>query len=157
MASDPAAAEAGGVAHRLLLRVTDIRPGEARALALAVALTKAGVTKYNLGGALPELPSGRRILVPGQVEDDASIRLGARAERSNLALLTRARAEFPDAVLIYKPHPDVEAGLRPGRIDPERLAGLARPPWRPPVPSCRAGHAGIGRAASEPSVSSVWK
>ncbi len=99
--------------------------GEARALALAEALTKAGVTKYNLGGALPELPSGRRILVPGQVEDDASIRLGARAERSNLALLTRARAEFPDAVLIYKPHPDVEAGLRPGLIPEAQLTALA--------------------------------
>ena len=99
--------------------------GEARALALAEALTKAGVTKYNLGGAVPELPSGRRILVPGQVEDDASIRLGARAERSNLALLTRARAEFPDAVLIYKPHPDVEAGLRPGLIPEAQLTALA--------------------------------
>ncbi|RCW88855.1 capsular polysaccharide biosynthesis protein [Paracoccus lutimaris] len=99
--------------------------GEARALALAEALTKAGVTKYNLGGPLPELPSGRRILVPGQVEDDASIRLGAGAEHSNLALLTRARAEFPDAVLIYKPHPDVEAGLRPGLIPKAQLTALA--------------------------------
>lgn len=42
-----------------------------------------------------------------------------------MALLERVRAENPDAVVIYKPHPDVEAGLRPGRIDPERLAGLA--------------------------------
>ncbi|WP_374635165.1 capsular polysaccharide biosynthesis protein [Paracoccus sp. (in: a-proteobacteria)] len=99
--------------------------GAARALELARALAAAGVTKYNLTGAAPDLPSGRRILVPGQVEDDASIRLGAGAERSNLALLRRARAEFPDAILIYKPHPDVEAGLRPGLIPPERLAELA--------------------------------
>lgn len=99
--------------------------GAARALALAAELTAAGITKYNLGGGLPELPPGHRILVPGQVEDDASIRLGAGAERTNLALLERVRAENPDAVVIYKPHPDVEAGLRPGRIDPERLAGLA--------------------------------
>lgn len=99
--------------------------GHARALALAEALTRAGITKYNLSGAAPELPPGRRILVPGQVEDDASIRLGAGAERSNLDLLRRARAEFPQAMLIYKPHPDVEAGLRPGHIPPERLAGLA--------------------------------
>lgn len=97
----------------------------ARALALADALVASGLTKYNLSGVLPKLPPGRRILVPGQVEDDASIRLGAGAERSNLALLERARAENPDAVLIYKPHPDVEAGLRPGRIEPDRLAQLA--------------------------------
>lgn len=101
-------------------------PGGAdRAGALARALIGAGVTKYNLSGPVPDLPPGRRILVPGQVEDDASIRLGAGAERSNLALLTRVRAENPDAVLIYKPHPDVEAGLRPGLIPPSDLDRLA--------------------------------
>lgn len=106
----------------------DLPPGgAARAASLRDALTKAGVTKYNLGGALPALPDGHRILVPGQVEDDASIRLGAGAERSNLALLERVRAENPDAVIIYKPHPDVEAGLRPGmvpRVELSRLADL---------------------------------
>lgn len=99
--------------------------GHDRALALAQALVAQGITKYNLAGAPPPLPSGHRILVPGQVEDDASIRLGAGVERSNLALLQRVRAENPDAVLIYKPHPDVEAGLRPGLIAPEDLARLA--------------------------------
>ena len=99
--------------------------GAARAAALARALVASGVTKYNLAGTVPRLPPGHRILVPGQVEDDASIRLGAGAERTNLALLRRVRAENPGAVLIYKPHPDVEAGLRPGLIPPADLAGLA--------------------------------
>ena len=99
--------------------------GAARAAALARALVASGVTKYNLAGTVPRLPPGHRILVPGQVEDDASIRLGAGAERTNLALLRRVRAENPGAVLIYKPHPDVEAGLRPGLISPADLAGLA--------------------------------
>ena len=99
--------------------------GAARALALAKTLIAAGITKYNLAGPPPALPAGHRILVPGQVEDDASIRLGAGAERTNLALLTRVRAENPQAVVIYKPHPDVEAGLRPGLIPEDRLAGLA--------------------------------
>ncbi|MTH33241.1 capsular polysaccharide biosynthesis protein [Paracoccus limosus] len=97
----------------------------ARALALGRALVTSGITKYNLAGQLPKLPPGRRILVPGQVEDDASVRLGGGAERSNLALLERVRAENPDAVLIYKPHPDVEAGLRPGLIAPARMTELA--------------------------------
>jgi capsular polysaccharide export protein len=35
------------------------------------------------------------------------------------------RAARPDAAILYKPHPDVEAGLRPGAIDPADLAGLA--------------------------------
>ncbi|MFV0299325.1 MAG: capsular polysaccharide biosynthesis protein, partial [Paracoccus sp. (in: a-proteobacteria)] len=102
--------------------------GEARATALIAAIRAARLSKYNLACTadvmLPD-GAGRLILVPGQVEDDASIRLGAGAERSNFALLERVRAENPDARLIYKPHPDVEAGLRPGLIADADLACLA--------------------------------
>ncbi len=84
---------------------------------LVQTLRAAGVSKYNLAQpGLPDLPQGKRVLVPGQVEDDASIRLGAGAVRSNLGLLQAARLAHPDAHLIYKPHPDVEAGLRPGAL-----------------------------------------
>jgi capsular polysaccharide export protein len=96
-----------------------------RITALVARLTDAGLSKYNLGGALPPLPEGHRILVPGQVEDDASIRTGAGEVRTNLALLQAVRAANPSAVVIYKPHPDVEAGLRAGAIAPADLAGLA--------------------------------
>lgn len=98
--------------------------GERRAERLVARIRRAGLSKYNLDHLpLPDLPRGRRILVPGQVEDDASIRLGAGAEHTNLALLTRVRAENPGAVVIYKPHPDVEAGLRAGALaDTEALA-----------------------------------
>lgn len=98
-----------------------------RAEALIDSLIRSGLSKYNLGaGAVPDLPGGREVvLVPGQVEDDASITLGAGAIRSNLGLLREARSLHPDAYLIYKPHPDVEAGLRAGRIAPAEMAGLA--------------------------------
>jgi capsular polysaccharide export protein len=96
-----------------------------RAARLIAALRAGGLSKYNTGGALPPLPAGHRILVPGQVEDDASIRLGCGAIRSNLGLLQAVRAANPNAVILYKPHPDVAAGLRPGAIAPDRLAGLA--------------------------------
>ncbi|CAM3307329.1 capsular polysaccharide biosynthesis protein [Paracoccus nototheniae] len=101
--------------------------GRDRAQQLIAALIAARLSKYNLGGGidLPPRDGRRRILVPGQVEDDASIRKGAGAERTNLALLERVRVENPDACLIFKPHPDVEAGLRPGLIAPEALAALA--------------------------------
>ena len=101
--------------------------GRARAEALIARLRAEAVTKYNLAGTLPAIPrDGRRvILVPGQVEDDASIRLGAGEERSNLALLRRVRAENPGALIVWKPHPDVEAGLRPGAVAASDLAGLA--------------------------------
>lgn len=96
-----------------------------RAERLVAALRKAGVSKYNLGGDVPDLPEGHRILVPGQVEDDASIRLGGGKIVTNRALLARVRAENPEAVVIYKPHPDVEAGLRPGALSEDEALRLA--------------------------------
>lgn len=90
--------------------------GRGRAERLMDALRAGAISKYNLGGAMPDVPMGRRILVPGQVEDDASIRLGAGDVRTNLGLLRAVRAANPGAVIVYKPHPDVEAGLRPGVV-----------------------------------------
>jgi capsular polysaccharide export protein len=99
--------------------------GRDRAEALIARLRAEGVSKYNLPAApLPPLPDGRRILVPGQVEDDASIRNGAGAVNTNLGLLHAVRAAHPQAVVIYKPHPDVVAGLRPGAIAAEGLADV---------------------------------
>lgn len=59
--------------------------------------------------------------MPGQVEDDASILKGTAEIRTNAALLQAAWEANPDAIILYKPHPDVEAGLRPGAI-PDDLA-----------------------------------
>jgi capsular polysaccharide export protein len=100
--------------------------GRVRAEALLARILAAGVTKYNLAAdPLPDLGLGRRVLVVGQVEDDASIRLGAGPVCTNLGLLTAAAQANPDARLIFKPHPDVESGLRPGQIADQDLAGLA--------------------------------
>ena len=75
---------------------------------------------------IPELPAdGRTILVVGQVEDDASMQYGATEINSNLGLLQRTRAHCPDARILWKPHPDVEAGLRSGIIEESDLKGLA--------------------------------
>ncbi len=95
-----------------------LRPDQRlRAERLTARLLTEGLSKYNIGHPAPDLPTGHRILVPGQVEDDASIRLGTSNIRTNLDLLRAAREANPDAVLIYKPHPDVEAGLRDGKIE----------------------------------------
>ncbi|MFO6465821.1 capsular polysaccharide biosynthesis protein [Jannaschia sp. KMU-145] len=91
----------------------------ARARALRAAIVAAGLTKYNQGGGLPDLPDGPILLVPGQVADDASIRLGTSDVTDNAGLLRAARRANPDAVIVYKPHPDVEAGLRDGAIGAE--------------------------------------
>lgn len=85
----------------------------ARAQALRERLVAEGLTKYNVGGGRWRRPPGKRvILVPGQVESDASLAYGAPGICRNLDLLRVVREANADAYLIYKPHPDVVAGLR---------------------------------------------
>jgi capsular polysaccharide export protein len=85
---------------------------------------QARLTKYGVGGggAVGELrtaAAGRPVvLVAGQVEDDASIRLGTFDVADNLTLLGRVRARHPDAFVVFKPHPDVVGGLRRGHVPP---------------------------------------
>jgi capsular polysaccharide export protein len=89
-----------------------------RARDLRRLITESGISKY---GAESADASGRRskrrhVLVPGQVEDDRAVLSGGGPVRGNLDLLRRARAQEPDAYILYKPHPDVEAGHRAGAI-----------------------------------------
>lgn len=94
-----------------------------RAQAVRAFLVQHGITKYNLEprepaqlGAEARAAGRTVVLVPGQVEDDASIRLGCTTVRTNLALLQAVRAALPNAFIVYKPHPDVASGNRKGRV-----------------------------------------
>ncbi len=88
-----------------------------RARDLIDRLVTQKVTKYNVGGRDYFRPARRKVvLVPGQVEDDQSWLLGGADCSGNLDLLRRVRAHEPDAHVIYKPHPDVEAGNRIGAV-----------------------------------------
>jgi len=78
------------------------------------------ISKYNsLQDQTVELENLKEtqtvVLVPGQVEDDASIIYGANG-MTNLSLLKQTRKHKPDAYIIYKPHPDVLAGNRKGNV-----------------------------------------
>ncbi|CAN7449640.1 capsular polysaccharide export protein, LipB/KpsS family [Caballeronia sp. LjRoot31] len=112
----------------VLLNETEFSSAElARAATLRKLITELGVTKYNLGRRAPgwTAPSGKRVvLVPGQVADDASIRLGTSAISTADALLREVRARRPDAFIVYRPHPDVLSGNRSGLIDAQRLADI---------------------------------
>jgi capsular polysaccharide export protein len=85
-----------------------------RATRLREALVASGVTKYNLGSGVWRSPANARrsILVPGQVESDASILYGAPGIQTNMGLLRAVRESNPGAHVVYKPHPDVVAGFR---------------------------------------------
>lgn len=90
-----------------------------RAAALRMRMVESGVTKYNLHGEHSPIraPAGRVVvLVPGQVADDRSVLLGGAGARPGLDLLMRVRAQAPDAWIVYKPHPDVDAGYRAGAL-----------------------------------------
>ena len=86
----------------------------ARAARLRERIVASRITKYNVGAGAWQAPAtaGRVILVPGQVEHDASLKYGAPGIATNMALLAAVRRANPDAYLVYKPHPDVVAGLR---------------------------------------------
>lgn len=89
-----------------------------RAAALRKLLVDMKITKYNLAGDAWQRPAqaSHVILVAGQVESDASIRLGSAHISSNMALLEAVRRMRPNSFILYKPHPDVQAGLRAGAL-----------------------------------------
>lgn len=106
-----------------LLAETDFPPALlARADALIAYIVDHGISKYDRGFVPdtdePDFRDRRRVLVTGQVEDDLSVRMGGAGVAGNLELLARVRAAEPDAEIWYRPHPDVQAGLRAGAIDP---------------------------------------
>lgn len=99
----------------VILQTTEFTPQLLeRATRLRERIVNTGLTKYNVGSKNWQRPAGvtRVILVPGQVESDAALRFGAPGIRTNLGLLRAVREANPDAYLLYKPHPDVVAGLR---------------------------------------------
>lgn len=109
--------------ERLIGAAPDDEASLARATSLRSRLIDLGLSKYNLTGRDFRRPDHPRVvLAVGQVENDASIRFGASLVKTNLDLLKTIRQASPDAFVVYKPHPDVEAGLRPGAVDPAQLA-----------------------------------
>jgi capsular polysaccharide export protein len=111
-----------------------------RARRLRERVVASRISKYNLpqkgGLKLSARPDQRVVLVPGQVADDASVKLGTQSVSDNLGLLRAVRSDNPDAYIVYKPHPDVLSGNRQGS-----LHDVADPPWdlvvgQVPLASC---------------------
>lgn len=100
-----------------------------RAARLRQHIVEQQITKYNVAGGATDLgprpPGRRRLLVIGQVADDAALRTIDTPVRNNLELLAAVRRADPAAQLVYRPHPEVQAGLRAGRDQGwERYADL---------------------------------
>ncbi|RDT56828.1 capsular polysaccharide biosynthesis protein [Escherichia coli] len=90
-----------------------------------------GISKYNNSSPI-DISSiygdkeRKRILVIGQVEDDASIEYGSAIKYTNNELVTIARLENPDAQILYKPHPDVLNGFRKFQSDPKDVRNICK-------------------------------
>ena len=87
-----------------------------------------GLTKYNGGGGIAAQPdvaqASQRVLVVGQVEQDASIRYGLARPMTNNDLVRIAAAENPGKHIIYRPHPDVLSKVRARGSDPAEVADI---------------------------------
>jgi len=99
-----------------------------RARRLIKLILSAKVSKYNLSGRFAgkagpgDSPAGvTRILVVGQVESDASLAYGGARINNNALLVQAVRRSNPDAWIAYKPHPDVAAGNKKGRVSENTL------------------------------------
>ncbi|MGD9687322.1 MAG: hypothetical protein AB7U43_10170, partial [Desulfobacter sp.] len=92
-----------------------------RAQRLRELLLANRITKYNLAGQRSDLSSWKKagqrlILVVGQVPGDASILLGNNGGPiDDYQLITAVRAAHTNAIVAYKPHPDVVSGNRSGK------------------------------------------
>lgn len=84
------------------------------------------VSKYNIGtrGDLDFRARAQGkpiILVPGQVEGDASLEFGSPMIQKNADLLQAVKDHEPDAYVVFKPHPDVVSGNREGSVSADIL------------------------------------
>lgn len=98
-----------------------------RAAQLIVTLQASNITKYNVESSsdvahfITQANGKEVVLVAGQFQQDLSMQFGAQEIRDNLTLLQQVKADFPQAYIIYKEHPDVYSGVRPGRIDESKV------------------------------------
>lgn len=81
------------------------------------------ISKYNhLADKKIKVPSYKTVkLVIGQVDDDMSIKKGGYGFDSLKLLETVKANSTKEHFILYKPHPDVVAGIREGKIDEKKL------------------------------------
>jgi len=107
------------------------------------------VSKYNVGAGIDvssiqnnswmqnaRISGRRRVLIIGQVEDDLSVQYCGSTIKTNSGLIERVRQDNPDNYLIYKPHPDVEAGLRAGKVSEAHLRQVEAVAYDTAMPDC---------------------
>lgn len=75
------------------------------------------ITKYNCDNIHKKKDisnNKKKILIPGQVANDASIQYGTFKYQNDLELIKKVRKDNKDSFIIYKPHPDILAKNKKG-------------------------------------------
>lgn len=101
------------------------RVQQVRAFIVAHNITKYNIDELQTPAWVSQAQGKTVVLVPGQVEDDASIVYGCTDVKTNLELLKAARAAHPDGFVVYKVHPDVLAKNRKGQVNWSELKQYA--------------------------------
>ncbi len=91
------------------------------------------ISKYNLKSdrlltQKNKLLKKEIILVLGQVETDNSIIYGVSnnsIKKTNFSLVSQVKKDYPDHYIIYKPHPDLEKGLRSKGSEEDLIKNIA--------------------------------
>ena len=91
------------------------------------------ISKYNLKfernlTLYKKFHKNKTILVLGQVETDNSIVYGVpnnSIKKTNYSLVCQVRKDFPNDYIIYKPHPDLEKGLRSRGLEENFIKNIA--------------------------------
>ena len=106
-----------------------------RAERLVATIKRLAITKYNVGRCensadlstrLQADAAGREIIVvPGQFENDLSIACSLGSIKKNIDLLAQVKADYPEAFIIFKEHPDVYSGVRPGALGAQAASQYA--------------------------------
>ncbi|MEA2017353.1 MAG: capsule biosynthesis protein [Campylobacterota bacterium] len=82
------------------------------------------ISKYNHQFSkkitINKKPKQKTILIPGQVDDDMSVKFGA-PDMSNMKLIKKVKEQRPNDHLTYKPHPDVLSGNRKGNLETQEV------------------------------------
>ena len=134
----------------LLYNCESLKPYQIKRIkALQDKLLMQRVSKYNVGADIANVDSKqnswmqaarvsekRRILIIGQVEDDLSVQYCGSTIKTNTDLIARVCQDNPNAYLIYKPHPDVEAGLRAGKVSESCLHHVQAVAYDTAMPDC---------------------
>ncbi len=104
-----------------------------RSKKLISQIIKSKVSKYNLNIKdeikLPIESSRKEIIaILGQVETDNSIIYGVpenTIKKSNFELVKKVKIDNPDSFIVYKPHPDLESGLRKKGFEESKISKIA--------------------------------